>query len=704
AINLILLLMIFGICLGFNLVTYDSCFIKITTLQVGATLVFALWLIKLLQEKAIPPAALNQFEADKTKFKRFFNLPVTVFFIWGLISFLRTPYKGVGLEELIKLCAYVAIYFVVINNVREKEFKRLIYGLLIAGLLAVLYGLVQYLGLDPFIWKGAFSTRIFSTFGNPNFYGAYLVLITPLILTIFLRNRKYIFLVFFILVALSIILTSSKGAWLAFAAEVVIFSVMVVVFLSHAQKKRVKIFLVILSTVIILGSLTGVVVLTKKRPDSVVFRLLTWRSTYQMIKLDPVLGNGLNSFRVIYPLYRHKLIFRIEGKHQTETQHPENEFIEIASDEGIIGLGLFLWMLGTFYLYGFKKAGTLKEQVEAIETDKAGKKKKPVYSPAEYQLSFLVGLITGMTGLLIHNLFCVNMRFVSSGFFFWLFLGLSHLQILGYPPKVSVVQGTASAPQKYPPVIRRGLGLLVLAGAIFLVIIFIRFYLGDVHHNRGIAYSKVKMWNEALQEYQTVARYNPYFTMVHYFIGNVYTDRWAEGDAQLALAKYDEVKKLAPNYVMIHYQVGVVYDKLGDWDKAIENFNKALRLDPVFPITYFKLAWDYTQLKKWNEAIEAYKKTVEIQPNFVDAYINLGNLYFMVKDYKGSEEAFKKANELNPQSFTLHRNLGLLYAYLKRYPEATEEWRKALTIQPDNQEIKNLIINMRDPHLLDEAR
>jgi tetratricopeptide (TPR) repeat protein/O-antigen ligase len=704
-INVILLLMVFGICLGFNLITYDSCFIKITILQIGAALAFALWLVKLSEQKTLPPSGPGLPDRERAGFKRFLNLPLVIFFIWGLGSFLRSPYKGVGLEELIKLCAYVGIYFVVINNVRtEKQFARITYSLLLAGLIAVLYGFVQYLGLDPFIWKGAFNTRIFSTFGNPNFYGAYLVLITPLILTIFLRNRKYIFLVFFILVALSIVLTSSKGAWLAFGIEVVLFSVMAVLFLSHAQKKKVKLFLIILSTLIIVTSATGVIVLSQRRPDSVVFRLLTWRSTYRMIKLNPVLGNGLNSFRVIYPLYRDKMIFRIEGKHQTETQHPENEYIEIASDEGIMGLGIFLWMLATFYVYGIKKAARLKEQLEGMDSEKINKKTISAYSPAEYQLSFLVGLITGVTGLLIHSLFCVNMRFVSSGFFFWLVLGLIHIQIVGYPPDRYGAGTKTAIPYRYSLKIRRLLQLLILGLTAFLIVIFIRFYLGDMHHNRGIAYSKAKMWTEALQEYETVVKYNPYFTMGYYFIGNVYTDRWAEGDDQRALDKYDQVKELAPDYVMVHYQVGMVYDKLGQWDKAIENFNKAIKLDPVFPITYFKLGWDYAQIKKWPEAIEAYKKTVEVQPNFADAYINLGNIYFMVKDFKSSEETFKKANEITPQSFTLHRNLGLLYAYLKRYSEATEEWRKALTIDPSSQEVKNLMINMRDPHLLDDAR
>jgi len=42
-------------------------------------------------------------------------------------------------------------------------------------------------GIDPFIWRGAFGRAQFSTYGNPNFYADFLVIIFPILLTQFLR-------------------------------------------------------------------------------------------------------------------------------------------------------------------------------------------------------------------------------------------------------------------------------------------------------------------------------------------------------------------------------------------------------------------------------------------------------------------------------------------------------------------------------------
>src|SRR5205814_1064792 len=77
-------------------------------------------------------------------------------------------------------------------------------------------------GLDPFVWRQAFSARIFSTFGNPNFFGNFLVIVTPITLALMLRRQpeRAGGIIFFALLSLvvSILLWQSfRGAplWMA---------------------------------------------------------------------------------------------------------------------------------------------------------------------------------------------------------------------------------------------------------------------------------------------------------------------------------------------------------------------------------------------------------------------------------------------------------------------------------------------------------
>ena len=65
--------------------------------------------------------------------------------------------------------------------------------LVAAFAVVVAYGVIQYLdtrlfppgapelGLDKFVWRRAFGERVFSTFGNPNFYSNFLVIMIPVL-------------------------------------------------------------------------------------------------------------------------------------------------------------------------------------------------------------------------------------------------------------------------------------------------------------------------------------------------------------------------------------------------------------------------------------------------------------------------------------------------------------------------------------------
>src|SRR5205814_5546230 len=138
-------------------------------------------------------------------------------------------------------------------------------------------------------------------------------------------------------------------------------------------------------------------------------------------------------------------------------------------------------------------------------------------------------------------------------------------------------------------------------------------------HNRGIYFSKQQKWDEALQNYGEVVRLNPNYIMAYYFMGNVYTDRWRQGDLENAMRDYGRAWAIAPNYVQSHHQAGLVYLKKGaddknaadrlraggqtaaanqtlqdvekDWKQALVYFQKYHDIDPVFEPNYSRMAW-----------------------------------------------------------------------------------------------------------------
>ena len=811
----------FLIALSFYLKTYDSCQIKITLLHIGATVIIAAWIVKVIERGRLL----------ESREQRLYAIPALFFLLSGIISFSISPFKFTSFEELTRRVLYIGIFLVALVEFNSSEkVKRMFRWILAATFIAVFYGLIQFMELDPFIWKGAFGDRIFSTFGNPNFFAAFLVLVTPLILTFFdfsdlkkakktfvslvlvvtigilycfmqflgkeglmgmggLGTQAYIFFVenktyaFFFLLLLSmclmvlvkmktkkllvlflfilvinLITTRTKAAYIGFAAGVSFFAMITTLFIVPATKKQKKTFLVVFLSVLILGTGGAVTFFIRQRIDSVRFRVFTWVSTLEMIRDYPeggttikstpgkelihkFLGTGIGTFKIVYPAFRRPEIFHIEGKHNTETDHPENEYIEIWYDEGIVGFGIFLWIMTLFFYTGIKRLKQVTGySAQAPPSSRSSRLNPHTKRGSKFKIGsqlekltrrqyLLIGLLSGLFGLLAHNLMCVNMRFVSSGFVFWLFLGLLGGQIVGQKEKVNPsLEDNKRSKFLSNMRSRRIVQIIVIILTVFLVLFFRRFFIADIHHNIAIAYSKTGRWENALKEYQTVLKNNPYYAMTHYFMGNVYNDRWdmkevydprwdsvdlkqkyffpsihrlfygleedlkiPRTDAERAVAKYADLKKLAPNYVQVHFQEGSLYTKLKEWDKAIESFQKYLALDPVYAATYFKMGWCYVQKKEWAKAEEVYLKAVEWNPKLGQAYINLGNAYFMQRKLREAEKYYKKAVELNDSDISAHRSLAAFYTNTNRRDLALKEWGKILELNPEDKQAKSII-------------
>lgn len=667
----------FLISVMFYLRTYDSAQIKITLVQMGGTVLLCAWLVKLIEENAIPFFRKNMAVV----------LPLLLFLLSGTVSWLTSPFFHASTQEFTRRLFYITFALIALKEFdSDEKIGRLQSWLFFAAYVATIYGVIQWLdvnffppnpepGLDPFIWRGAFGKRVFSTFGNPNFFGDFLVVMSPITLAAFMRTRKFKYLMLWALIALNVIWTGSKGAWLGLSVGVLTIAFLYVGYFSHAKKEKVRkiIFTMVGITVVLLS--IGMYVNVKKRTDSVSFRIFTWLSTLEMIDTHPALGTGIGTFYVTYPAWRRPQIFYIEGRHNTETDHPENEYLEVLYDEGIVGFGIFIWLVALSIVISSKNLKSFTE----VKEDKR----------AYYQL----GLMTALIAQLAHNMVCVSLRFVSSGVFLWLVIGL----IMALNTHNPLPQQSRALPQggnPFPKGLRGLAQLLIVACALYCSKIFYGYFDADVNHNIAIMYSKQGQWIPALEHYETVVRENPSFIMSQYFMGNVYNDRWIEGDPERAIKKYGDVWKLAPNYVQSHHQAGMIYFKWGTdeknradqarqkgdmaaaaahekakidlWQKAIAEFEKYRTIDPVFPLNYYREATIFIQMGDYDNAARIYAahlsfpQTLKNPPHSIwveewwirrapelsETCIYLGNLYYVRGQYQKAEEYYKMGADL----------------------------------------------------------
>ncbi len=712
------------------------CFLLSAVLSYGLSSFRAVSLDELIKRMlyiGVFLVALN--EISRKESIKFFLWPVIAGAFFILIIFHKTIFSvGMGLDlSMIKTVIVFlfigAIVWLLYNDKEEENIDKLIRWIICATCLAVLYGMLQYFNkstlysivavkkvilnflmerhLDPFVWRHAFGYRIFSTFGNPNFFSAFLVLVSPLIFMEFLRTKKKKYLILFLVDVSATVLAVTKASWVGFAASSMVCVLLSV--LGLRLKVKFKKILIIGVVVINLLAVFGVTYYSRKRIDSLRFRVFTWLSTIEMIKDNPVLGSGIGTFKIIYPSYRRPEIFHIEGKHNTETDHPENEFLEVWYDEGIIGFIIFLWMLFAFFSGGIKKINELSLNNANID------EKSSLYLPKHQY--YLIGILSGLFGLLVHNLMCVNMRFVSSGFFFWLFLGMAGSIILKTEKKSDLLKKNISYSSKGVIIGKRVCQIIIACGCIYLIFpfhpygFFTRLFLADLHHNRAIAYSKRKIWKEALKEYEEVIKFNPSYVMAYYFMGNVYKDRKFPGDIEKALKKYEQVKKIAPDYVQVHLHEGNTYfymanqaDKKGKkeesqlyYKKALIDFKRAQLLDPVFSTTYIKIAGCCYQLGKYKEAKEILQIALSHKGKnftnhfYADCYMNLANISVMEKENKIAEEYYKKAIRIKPDYVIAHRNIAIFYARVGEKQRSIVYWKNVLKLNPKD---KIAILNL----------
>lgn len=705
----------FLVAVSFYLGTYDSAQIKITIVQIGGIFLICSWLILKFEEDLFSNLRQNPFV----------TVPVLLFLVSGFVSYLSSYFHYASLNEFLRRLIYCLLALSIMDMFADKKnIKRLINFLIFATYIVCIYSVIQFLdiqffppppdkGLDPFVWRQAFGNKIFSTFGNPNFLGDFLVVMSPIVLALFFKKRNFHLFFLWVLITFSTIATYSKGAWIGFGLGLLTFAFLFVNFILNIQKSK-RIFILIIMSVLTITTVTGAILIQlKKRPDSASFRTCTWLSTLEMINTNPVLGTGIGTFYVTYPSFRRPEIFFIEGAHNTETDHCENEYLEVFYDEGMVGLGIFLTLLAVFLTLGLKNLAYFRKRNLNDST-----------------LAYLqLGVISALVAQLGHNLVCVSLRFVSSGVMLWLLIGLIGAISFQYIKKEKIDLTL------FPTVIKRILQIIIFLLMSYLIFVFYGFFDADKLHATAIYYSKQGQWDRSLEFFDKTIEKNPSFIMPRYFKANNYNDRFQKEDISNALKEYENLWKLAPNYVQSKFLVGALYTKLWSeynlayhtfltkkdnqnaeislkqrnesFEKAVRYYNQYKLIDPIFPETYYRLAWLYIQNGDYKKALAEYEDHLSApdkqmrkpeywkprrKNEYAFTYINMGSLYFVTGNFAKAEESFNKSLEIVPNSLQGLKSLTAVYDKTNQKDKFNKTVEVLKKLYPQDEHVKTLVL------------
>ncbi|MDP3541064.1 MAG: O-antigen ligase family protein [Elusimicrobiota bacterium] len=212
-----------------------------------------------------------------------------------------------------------------------------------AGALMSAHGLIQYAGYDPVVDAiGSLPYgRIGSLVGSPVGLGCALAMLAPLQLRLALDGedapRRLLGWAFLGLSSLALVLTWSRGAWLAAALASGCY-------LLWTGRLRLPKMPVLAAAALVAGALAVAAVRARPTATSDMGRVAVWLSSLKVFAAHPVLGAGPDTVALM--LGRHKTEGFVRAYGELGGQgHAHNDLLQALATTGLPGLAAYIWLL-----------------------------------------------------------------------------------------------------------------------------------------------------------------------------------------------------------------------------------------------------------------------------------------------------------------------------------------------------------------------
>lgn len=267
-------------------------------------------------------------------------LLLAILFVSSVMSFAMTKSLTVWAMYFV----FMIFFFIFINVVETKEqLYAIIKVFIISGALVALYGIMQYVfgwtTTNAWIDEEMFeeqTLRVYSTLGNPNVLGEFLLLVLPFAAVQFIKNKantlaKYGYLAMLGVLALCLVLTQSRGCWLGFILSVAVF----VTFWEGRLWGIIPIIICILPFVLPQTVIDRLLSIGDMSDSSTSYRVFIWLGTLAMLKHYWIggIGMGEGAFAAVYPFFSYNAIV---------APHSHNTFLQLTVEAGVGALLLFV--------------------------------------------------------------------------------------------------------------------------------------------------------------------------------------------------------------------------------------------------------------------------------------------------------------------------------------------------------------------------
>lgn len=548
--------------------------------QVLLILLTGLWLIKVIRSGVC--------EIKKEPMVIFLPVFAAVYYVPSLFS--ETPQLSFqqGMTTLFWLCGV----FVIVSSCRdEKSIRRIILSAIFGGVIAALYGLLQYLNMDflHLKWEGRQLVEkeiMISTFGNANFFAAYLVPISLLVLTWGILSVKNIFLRFVnivlaILLVGCITLSGVRSAWVDLPVTIVLGSWLY--YRKRAKNKNIvqqvsvnrKYFRTVGWTAVVVGLILvfGLVISKYQvyKPDwlrtqlksmqnihELEERFLVWQIGCNIISRHPILGIGVGRFpSVFFPELKkfvesdtnHEYEAALDYINGANANHVHNDYLQLTAETGIFSFSILLWIILFFYY----------SQIKAIDA-----------SQDEHWRIQHIGLTVATFAFLLDAMVSFPFYLPANGLLFWILVGLTlaHSQ-LAEEDRVTKIS--------IPKWGKRVGYLVTILFFIGFLIPTVKMAYASCYLKSGIGSLLMRNGQEALDYFQKSEELNPTVGETHYYLGKIYG---ITGQLDKAMEEYSLAEKCGMDNIDVYQDEAIFYYRNKEYQKAADEYEFITAVNP----------------------------------------------------------------------------------------------------------------------------
>lgn len=323
---------------------------------------------------------------EKMTFKRTpLDVPILIFGCVLVVSALTSFAVVSSVKAVLVYIAFIMAYYLLTNSVKTKQrLYSLITLILVVGLFVALYGIYQHIFgfAGGTVWTDTdmfsdIETRVVSTFENPNVLGEYLLLLIPIGLAVIWGAKngfnKLIHLCIVGALSLCMIYTYSRGNWIGLIIAVFMF------FMFYDRRfVWLGVIALLLSPMFLPENVINRFMSVGDMGDtSTSYRVYIWMGTLNMLKDYWLCGIGIgtDAFYRVYPLYAYSGVM---------APHSHNLFLQIITENGILGLGVFMSIIIVYYKMCI--SGIVRAKDKLLK-------------------ALITGLAAGMLGYLVQGMF-----------------------------------------------------------------------------------------------------------------------------------------------------------------------------------------------------------------------------------------------------------------------------------------------------------